>query len=771
MDNFSIKRINTKNLLENFCAKMENLSVEDFGINLKSTFVYKFGEVVIDDNDLEISDIAVDECDIIYLVDKKNKIILSYNKDSKFLEDTGCKGVLPIKLKDPSGIGIDRDTIYIADKNADNKGHLIALVRGNFQVRWILDEQLNEIIDITVGFGDLIYIIEKSGDKNRVIRVDRGGSIIGEPIGGDKLSNPTDIAVDNDGNIYILDEKRVHIFKIDNKYEEINITNFLPKGLSVDVNKQIFVGESGQDDPDKTIYKIDMDRNITPLWYYRGSTKRLINDSKGNLYVVSCKGHECNGSKLTFLEYKKIYSSKDGFYTGYYISKAIDSNDPQIRWHRFLLEGDFNDGTHTEFLYHSSNELLKDDDIIGLPENYWKKGLPDTAPAQSTEQRDALFLENVQGRYLWFKLILTGHENLSPAVRSLAFFFPRLSYLDYLPEIYQKDPVRKEFLERFLSIFESIFFEIEFNIEHLSRFFDAMGAPPEFLSWLGSWLAISMDDNWPDDKKRLFIQNAISIYKKRGTREGMEEIIELLTGQKPFIVENFRINSQCQNIRENSEQKIKCLFYPPKEAKIPVKQPYLFRWDEISGKDDKKIKTVLAQLYGDDWLNANIVKIDESNFKIILSNIEFLLSINVRSEKVQLKYWNIIINKFSVKKENCHLNVYKEIKEEFILLSDLLFGTERFCFCVFLKHVANLETIKNIIEEQKPAHTCYGLKILEPWFHLDMHTYLGVNTGLTKPVFILDEMSTIGRSTILSDVESAGQIKKHSRINADATLS
>ncbi len=101
-------------------------------------------------------------------------------------------------------------------------------------------------------------------------------------------------------------------------------------------------------------------------------------------------------------------------------------------------------------------------------------------------------------------------------------------------------------LERFLAIFESIFYEIDFTIDHISRYFDASGAPAEFLSWLGSWLDVSMDEDWPEDKKRLFIRNAISLYKKRGTRECLEESIELFTGKKPFVVESFQAAKACK---------------------------------------------------------------------------------------------------------------------------------------------------------------------------------------------------------------------------------
>lgn len=76
-----------------------------------------------------------------------------------------------------------------------------------------------------------------------------------------------------------------------------------------------------------------------------------------------------------------------------------------------------------------------------------------------------------------------------------------------------------------------------------------------------------------------------------------------------------------------------------------------------------------------------------------------------------------------------------------------------------------------IIDEQKPAHTSYELKVLKPMFYLDMHTYLEVNTVVTEPEFVVGKTSMIGRDTVLYTEEKAGQIERYSRIGVDILLS
>ena len=709
MEQINCKRINTKELWERYKVSIDNLCVEEEGLKLKSTYTYEFDKDILKDTSIDISDIAVDECDIIYMIDKKANQILTYDANRGVIENLGCRpGVLALSLHSPSGIAIDKDTIYICDNGYTADGgnsRLIALARSNLQIRWIRTHDLEgaslkEITDLAVGPKGTIYVLE----KKRILRSTRGGKIsVPEDIPDVSLSDATAVAVDKDEDIYILDGKAVRRFFFEDQapkrtHEKINVEGLSPSGLTVDGKRQIFVGESPDEKPSqqKTIHRCALDAATppvwTPLWTYRDATRRLINDSKGNLYVINHKG-----TKLTFLKYTEIYAAPQGEQpTGTYVLRAIDSQKPRTRWHRFLLEGKFKTGTRVEFSYFASDDLVPHDQIS------WQKGLSDLSPIQGEERRDALFQGEIQGQFLWFKISLTGDTKETPVVKSLTIFFPRMTYVDYLPATYQEDKVSKEFLERFLSTFEGVFSGIDYTVDHITRYFDAQGVPAEFLSWLESWLALSADENWPEEKRRQLIQKAISLYKKRGTREGLEEMIELYSGHKPYIVENFQKDrlSQKNENRKDLITKGACgdkrfLFFPPEEIEIK-----------------KCIEEGTAADTGEE-------------------------------EKPPEKLWEIVFG-----------------------------GT--FCFCVLLKDTvldeSTLNTIKRIVEDQKPAHTCYGLKWLQPWFYLDMHTYLEVNTALTKPEFVLGKSSVIGRDTVLDDLEQGGQVQRHSRIEIDAKL-
>jgi len=108
-----------------------------------------------------------------------------------------------------------------------------------------------------------------------------------------------------------------------------------------------------------------------------------------------------------------------------------------------------------------SDKLISDNEIKALDPDVWNKCVSEASSIQGNKKRDALFLEDIQGRYLCFKIILSGTETRSPVVRKITVFFPRVSYLDYLPAIYREDTLSKGLLERFLAIFESVFFDVD----------------------------------------------------------------------------------------------------------------------------------------------------------------------------------------------------------------------------------------------------------------------------------------------------------------------
>lgn len=105
--------------------------------------------------------------------------------------------------------------------------------------------------------------------------------------------------------------------------------------------------------------------------------------------------------------------------------------------------------------------------------------------------------------------------------------------LQYLPGVYQRD----SFMRRLLLIFESVIMPLERLVGTLPMYTEPEMAPEIFLPWLAHWVALTVDSNWPVDRQRALIANAVEIYRWRGTRQGLELHIASYTGVKPLIQE------------------------------------------------------------------------------------------------------------------------------------------------------------------------------------------------------------------------------------------
>jgi phage tail-like protein len=131
-------------------------------------------------------------------------------------------------------------------------------------------------------------------------------------------------------------------------------------------------------------------------------------------------------------------------------------------------------------------------------------------------------------------------------------------YLNYLPAIYQRDAEidKPNFLGRFLLAFEKSLTGLgdandpgleeildgitdrdgKIVLAGISRYFepgpgsvDAERTPSEFLEWLSGWVALSLRADLDESRQREFIARAISLYRLRGTKQGLIEVLRIYT--------------------------------------------------------------------------------------------------------------------------------------------------------------------------------------------------------------------------------------------------
>jgi phage tail-like protein len=120
------------------------------------------------------------------------------------------------------------------------------------------------------------------------------------------------------------------------------------------------------------------------------------------------------------------------------------------------------------------------------------------------------------------------------------------SYITHLPAILHQGP----FMERFLLAFEAVLSGgvrkpdgypealprgLEEVLDDISSYFTPEEAPELFLPWLSQWVARSISDDWSLATKRAMLSQAVALYKTRGTRQGIQDVLNVCLGKSTTL--------------------------------------------------------------------------------------------------------------------------------------------------------------------------------------------------------------------------------------------
>ena len=92
-----------------------------------------------------------------------------------------------------------------------------------------------------------------------------------------------------------------------------------------------------------------------------------------------------------------------------------------------------------------------------------------------------------------------------------------------LPAIYQED----DFSMRYLSAFDTVVAPIPLTLDCFDAYLDTNLAPEDVLQWLGGWMGLLLDPDWPLQRRRSLVGEIVSLYAQRGTPFGIKRMVEL----------------------------------------------------------------------------------------------------------------------------------------------------------------------------------------------------------------------------------------------------
>jgi phage tail-like protein len=222
---------------------------------------------------------------------------------------------------------------------------------------------------------------------------------------------------------------------------------------------------------------------------------------------------------------------------------AFDGKQPGCVWHRLFLDACIPPGAGVlvESRAADVQSLLPSTPWQSEPSPYLRNSgceIPYVTPQlQGSADRTGtweLLFQNAVGRYLQLRLTLSGNGRNTPRLQALRAYYPRFSYLrQYLPAVYQDDPVSASFLDRYLANVEGMYTVLEGKIEQVQELFDPRIIPAEYLDWLASWTSIVLDPTWSEQTRRLVLSHASQMFMERGTPNGIIRAIQLMLDPCP----------------------------------------------------------------------------------------------------------------------------------------------------------------------------------------------------------------------------------------------
>jgi phage tail-like protein len=159
------------------------------------------------------------------------------------------------------------------------------------------------------------------------------------------------------------------------------------------------------------------------------------------------------------------------------------------------------------------------------------------ARAQLTETAApfAAPLFDAKGERLWLSITLSAAPGAPlPALLRLDVRYAGSSLLEYLPVIYQRDAATPgNFLRPLVGVLESTTQETDRRIGSLGALIHPNTAPVRWLDFLARWLSLPWDDGLSDEQKRTITMSAARLAAERGTRRGLEALLDCLIPGEP----------------------------------------------------------------------------------------------------------------------------------------------------------------------------------------------------------------------------------------------
>lgn len=172
-----------------------------------------------------------------------------------------------------------------------------------------------------------------------------------------------------------------------------------------------------------------------------------------------------------------------------------------------------------------------------------------------------------------------------------------------------EDPMR-----RYLFLFQHVMTTVTDRIDHLVDLTDPLACDARFLPWLASWVGFELDESLPIHQQRELVRRAIRLMRTRGTRQGIEDMVRVLTSApvrveererpRPMVLgSNHLIGGHDVVERYHRTEPVGCFLLEPTERadtsfftlRLEPRERFRSRFGERAAQVLRRIVTVVSQ--------------------------------------------------------------------------------------------------------------------------------------------------------------------------------
>jgi phage tail-like protein len=453
--------------------------------------------------DAEPSGIAATACDEVFIAETSARRLVCIG--------CGLRYETPLDAV-PAGMALQGDSLYMADRA---HGRVLCLRLPRLELRRVVEGGLTEPTGVAVDSAGWLYVLDRA--TKRVLRFDARGAA--DTSYAPAATEPLFLALDANDRLYVSDASAEAVLIFDTsgtKAGEISSAGMRPRALAVH-GEQILVADAATGR--LLVHDTSTGALLGSVPDFRASVAAMTFDPRGNLFIKFDGG----------AEFVKLAADAGCIATGTLTAGPFDAGELND-WERVHL--DSHDALVTLDTYTGARRLP----APALTD--WIRS-PSAACLLAREQGPAPDAPATR-RFLWLRVTLQSADGrASPMLKQVHARTNGESYLERLPRIYRRDDQDSRFLERWLTLFRSALEEREQARELVSQRFDPATVSADHVAWLADAVAFDLPQALTPAQARALLARIPQLYARRGTLAGLEAMVEIYSGIRPRIIEAF----------------------------------------------------------------------------------------------------------------------------------------------------------------------------------------------------------------------------------------